>query len=78
MNPPKSPPPFCCNCSNFIDVTDVDNGDGRLPRCRAFQMTDLVLGEKFYLPCSDVRTPNAPCGTAGRMFQPKPVAPASN
>jgi len=83
MTTPKPPPPFCKNCAHFIDVSDTENSDGRLPRCRKFQMTDLVMGEQFYIPCSDVRSPNAPCGTAGKLFQRKPFdikieEPASN
>lgn len=73
LPPENKPPPFCVQCTHFIAADDIDNGDGRLPRCRKFQMTDLVMGEQFYVPCSDVRNPNAPCGTAGKLFMPKIV-----
>jgi hypothetical protein len=85
-SPPKPPMPFCKDCAHFIAVEEGDRL-GALPRCRKFQMTDLVMGEQFYLPCSDVRSPNAPCSTTGKLFQhqnvvvlaqPKPVEPASN
>jgi hypothetical protein len=73
LPPGKTPPPFCKNCTHFIAESDTENNDGRLPRCRKFQLTDLVMGEQFYIPCSDVRSPNAPCGTAGKLFMPKIV-----
>jgi hypothetical protein len=77
------PPPFCIQCSGFIDETDPENGIGDIPRCRKLQMIDLVRGTPFYIPCSDARDPNAPCGRTGKMFQRKPfkieiVEPASN
>jgi len=72
--PPKiTPPPFCIACQYFIDEIDPDNGVGDIPRCRKLQMIDLVRGTPFYVPCSDVRNPNAPCGTAGKLFMPKIV-----
>ena len=73
LPPEKTPPPFCKNCTHFIAEGEPENFDGRLPRCRKYQMTDLVMGEQFYVPCSDVRNPYAPCGTAGKLFMPKIV-----
>lgn len=74
-----APPPLCKNCSYFIERADEKD----LARCSKFEMTELVYGERFYVPCSDVRSPNAPCGTAAKLFQRKPftvkiVEPAGN
>jgi hypothetical protein len=68
-------PPFCINCSNFIDVDDPDNGRGDVPRCSKFPMLDVVLGEKYFVDCASVRGYGAPCDISGKMFSPK-AAPA--
>lgn len=79
------PPPFCKNCVHFMEPYSTPGSEriNDVPRCQKYQMTDLVMGEQFYIPCSDVRSPNAPCGTSGKLFQRKPFdikieEPASN
>lgn len=58
--------PFCKDCKNFIPA---DVSPERPPACKKFPMIDLVMGEKFFIPCHAVRTPDAPCGEDGKMFE---------
>lgn len=60
-------PPFCCDCSNFIDTTKPDDA----PRCKVADMLDLVTGKKFYPLCQDMRRETAPCSTMAKLFKPK-------
>jgi hypothetical protein len=70
MNTQKqSPPPFCVDCNNFIPA---DIGvDGDAPRCKLFPMTDVVMGNPFYVACHAIRSEGAPCGTKAELFVPK-------
>jgi hypothetical protein len=62
-------PPFCKNCAYFVPAAKDDQ-----PRCRKFQLLDVVMGEPFFVPCSHVREKGAPCDTDGKLFQPQPLA----
>jgi hypothetical protein len=66
-------PPFCKDCASFIEESHADNATGDTPRCRRFPMLDLVMGEKFFIACVAVRSPEAPCGETGKLFTPKEV-----
>jgi hypothetical protein len=77
ITPPPTPP-FCVQCAYFIEPFSAGNETGDQHRCRKFQMLDVVMGEPFFVPCSHVREPNAPCGTEGKLFQPKPSEPTAN
>lgn len=67
----KTPPPFCINCVHFIPPPTEKPDDE--PRCRKFEMLDIVLGTKFFIQCAAVRGPEAPCGNEAKLFEPKIV-----
>lgn len=69
-------PPFCVNCLHFIglDSPESKSPSGEsAPRCRLFPVLDIVFGERFYIACNAVRGDDAPCATAGKLFELKPV-----
>jgi hypothetical protein len=62
-------PPFCFQCVSFIPKDTSEPED--IERCRRFPMLDLVLGNRFFIPCTAVRGQEAPCGEEGKLFQAK-------
>ena len=72
LPPQITPPPFCCNCKNFLPEED-DPKFGDVPRCLLSEMIEVVRGTKFYPPCIEMRGHGAPCSMEGKFFQPKTV-----
>ena len=73
-NPPQNnPPPFCTNCSHFLDESDSKNGAGDTPRCNLSQMVEVIRGTKFYPPCELMRNNSSTCGFAGKFFERKQI-----
>lgn len=64
-------PPFCIDCAHFISGDNGLNDVKAEHRCAKFPMLDLVTGVRFNMACSVIRSPDAPCGERGKLFQLK-------
>jgi hypothetical protein len=63
-------PPLCIHCSHFLSGDGGKNEVQAEHRCAKFPVVDLVTGIRFNMECNVVRSPEAPCGEEGKLFQP--------